>query len=75
MEKFHGRAEAKGETDSYRYDPRQRPILFLWNGTDSGLEEGKVAASPGAKIAPDFRSPFPRKMACLLLDTANGTGA
>jgi hypothetical protein len=26
------------------------------------------------KIAPDFCSPFRRKMACLLLDTARGRG-
>jgi hypothetical protein len=41
IERFPGQAETKGETDSYRYDPRKRPILFLWGRTSSGLEDWK----------------------------------
>jgi hypothetical protein len=74
MERFQRRAETKGETANYLCDPRQRPILFVWNGAGSGLEEEEVGASPGARIAPDFRSPFRRKMAWLLPDTRIGTG-
>jgi hypothetical protein len=41
IESFHGQAETKGETNIDGYDPRQRSILFLWDGTSSGMEEGK----------------------------------